>query len=34
MSEQTMAKAYTPAEVEKAWYAEWEARGYFRADAG
>jgi len=34
MSEQTMAKAYTPAEVEKTWYAEWETRGYFRADAG
>jgi len=34
MSEQTMAKAYTPAEVEKAWYAAWEARGYFRADVG
>ncbi len=34
MSEQTMAKAYIPAEVEKAWYAEWEKRGYFRADVG
>jgi valyl-tRNA synthetase len=33
MSEQTVAKAYTPAEVEKTWYAEWEARGYFRASA-
>jgi valyl-tRNA synthetase len=33
MSEQTMAKAYTPAEVEAARYAEWEARGYFHATA-
>ncbi|MBN2451150.1 MAG: valine--tRNA ligase [Lentisphaeria bacterium] len=33
MSEQTMAKAYDPAEVEKRWYAEWETRGCFHADA-
>ena len=33
MSEPTMAKAYTPAEVEKTWYERWESRGYFRADA-
>ena len=30
--EQTLAKAYEPAEVEKKWYAAWEQRGYFHAD--
>ena len=25
-------KSYDPAAVEDKWYAEWEARGYFRAD--
>jgi valyl-tRNA synthetase len=28
-----MAKAYEPATAEQRWYAEWENRGYFRADA-
>ena len=32
MDEQTMAKAYNPAEVEKRWYELWEKRGYFRGD--
>lgn len=32
MSEQNLAKAYTPAEVEEKWYSLWEDRGYFRAD--
>ena len=32
MNEQTLAKAYIPAEVEKKWYAAWEKRGYFHAD--
>ena len=26
-------KSYDPAAVEDKWYAQWEARGYFRADA-
>ena len=29
-TEETMPKAYEPAEVERRWYAEWEKRGYFR----
>ena len=32
MSEQNLAKAYNPAEVEKKWYSTWESRGYFHAD--
>ena len=28
-----LAKAYDPAAVEARWYATWEERGYFRADA-
>ena len=32
MSEETLAKAYTPAEVEGKWYQTWEQRGYFHAD--
>ncbi|MBT3375691.1 MAG: valine--tRNA ligase [Lentisphaerae bacterium] len=32
MSSETMAKAYSPAEVEAKWYGEWESRGHFRAD--
>ncbi|OGV69343.1 MAG: valine--tRNA ligase [Lentisphaerae bacterium RIFOXYB12_FULL_65_16] len=33
MTEESMAKAYSPAEVEAKWYPEWERRGYFRARA-
>ncbi len=33
MSKQEMPKAYVPADVESRWYATWEKRGYFRADA-
>ena len=33
MSEETLSKAYSPAEVEAKWYAEWEKRGYFHASA-
>ena len=32
MSEETLAKAYSPAEVEGKWYQTWEQRGYFHAD--
>ena len=32
MSEETLAKAYSPAEVEGKWYKTWEQRGYFHAD--
>ncbi|MBO7741290.1 MAG: valine--tRNA ligase, partial [Victivallales bacterium] len=32
MSQETLAKAYTPSEVESKWYKTWEDRGYFRAD--
>jgi len=28
-----LAKGYEPHDVEKRWYAEWEAKGYFRASA-
>ena len=28
-----LAKGYEPHAVEKQWYAEWEAKGYFRAAA-
>ncbi|MCK5803161.1 MAG: valine--tRNA ligase [Lentisphaeria bacterium] len=31
MSDQQMAKAYSPADAEKKWYPEWEKRGYFSA---
>jgi valyl-tRNA synthetase len=34
MSDMELAKGYEPHEVEKRWYAEWEGRGYFHADAG
>jgi valyl-tRNA synthetase len=32
MSE-NLAKAYDPSEIERRWYADWMARGYFHADA-
>lgn len=32
MNEESMAKAYEPAEVEARWYTAWEKRGYFHAD--
>ncbi|NMA20471.1 MAG: class I tRNA ligase family protein, partial [Lentisphaerae bacterium] len=32
MSEQNLAKAYNPAEVEKKWYSTWESRRYFHPD--
>jgi len=32
MSEQNLAKAYNPSDVEKKWYSTWEERGYFHAD--
>ncbi len=32
MSDQGLAKAYNPADVEKKWYSIWEGRGYFHAD--
>jgi valyl-tRNA synthetase len=32
MTAESMDKAYSPAEVEKKWYPEWEGRGYFHAD--
>ena len=32
-TESSMAKAYSPKEVEAKWYPEWENRGYFRGDA-
>ncbi|MBK5273985.1 MAG: valine--tRNA ligase, partial [Desulfuromonadales bacterium] len=28
-----LAKGYEPHDVEKRWYAEWQGKGYFRADA-
>ncbi len=32
MSEETLSKAYSPAEVEAKWYKVWEERGYFHGD--
>ncbi len=32
MSEETLSKAYSPAEVESKWYSTWENRGYFHSD--
>ncbi|NOY82514.1 MAG: valine--tRNA ligase [Kiritimatiellaeota bacterium] len=32
VEKETMAKAYSPADVEAKWYPEWERRGYFRGD--
>ena len=32
MSDETLSKAYSPAEVEAKWYPTWEKRGYFNSD--
>ena len=32
MSDEILAKAYTPSEVEGKWYQTWEKRGYFHGD--
>ena len=32
MSDETLSKAYSPAEVEAKWYPTWEKRGYFHSD--
>ena len=33
MPENTMAKAYDPAQVESKWYRQWESRGYFHSSS-
>ncbi len=33
MTKRELSKGYEPHEVEKRWYAEWEEKGYFRAEA-
>lgn len=32
MSDKELAKGYEPHDVEKKWYGEWLAKGYFHAD--